>query len=126
MHAMDMRRYLLVLALITLTGWLSFIVVLFRLDPFTSTAFALPFFLGSVFFAASGTATLLGFYIRVWRLSGQVVRGHITAALRQGLFLGLFLDVLLLFSILRILTWWDALLVAAALYVAELYMARRG
>lgn len=122
---MSSRLYLLGLALTALLGWLIFTIVIFKLDPFTSTALAVPFFFTALFFALVGTFSLIGFYGRVWFRRGEIYVGHISIAVRQALLLTLAIEITLAFQMLRILTWWDAILVAFAISLIEIYFANR-
>lgn len=99
--------------------------MIFRLNPFTSTALAVPFFLSSLFLALVGTLTLLGFYFRVWFRRGEIYLQHISVSLRQGIFLTIAIEIALVFQILRILTWWDGILIATAVGLVEIYFSSR-
>ncbi len=123
MPAKSSSRYLGLLGVLALIGWTAFAITIVRLDPFTSTTLALPFFFGSIFFAVVGTLTLLGFYLRVWFGSGEIYSAHISLALRQAVLVAVALCFALLFQILKILTWWDATLIVAAVLLVEAYFA---
>lgn len=122
---MNSKNYLLGLSLLTVLGWVALLIVIFRLNPFTSTALAVPFFLSSLFLALVGTLTLLGFYFRVWFRRGEIYLQHISVSLRQGIFLTIAIEIALVFQILRILTWWDGILIATAVGLVEIYFSSR-
>ena len=122
---MTSKKYLFGLAVLAVLGWIAVAVVVWRLDPFTSTAFAVPFFLAALFFALVGTLALGGFYFRVWFRHGEIYLQHISIALRQAIFLTVAVEIALVFQILRILTWWDGILIAAAVGLAEIYFSSR-
>jgi hypothetical protein len=119
------KNYLLGLAALAALGWLALFIVIFRLDPFTSTALAVPFFLAALFLALIGSLTLIGFYSRVWFRKGEIYLQHISIALRQAILLSIAVEIALVFQILRILTWWDGILIAAAVGLIEIYFSSR-
>lgn len=122
---MKSKSYLLGLAILAALGWSALLIVILRLDPFASTALAVPFFLASLFLALIGTLTLAGFYFRVWFRKGEIYLQHISIALRQSIFLTIAIEVALIFQILRILTWWDGILIAAAVGLVEVYFSAK-
>ena len=119
------KSYLLGLAALAALGWSAILIVLFRLDPFTSTALAVPFFLAALFLALVGTFSLAGFYFRVWFRRGEIYLQHISISLRQSIFLTVAVEIALVFQILRILTWWDGVLIVAAISLVEIYFSSR-
>ncbi|MCF7846310.1 MAG: hypothetical protein K9L85_03650 [Candidatus Peribacteraceae bacterium] len=122
---MNSKSYLLGLAILAALGWIALTIVVLRLDPFTSTALAVPFFLAALFMALTGTFALAGFYFRVWFRRGEIYLQHISISLRQAIFLTIAVEVALIFQILRILTWWDGVLIAAAVSLVEIYFSSK-
>jgi hypothetical protein len=119
------RSYLLGILVTALLGWIALVIVIFRLDPFSSTALAIPFFFAALFLALTGTLTLLGFYGRVWFRRGEIYLQHISIALRQAALLSVAIEVAFAFQILRILTWWDGVLIAVAIGLVEIYFSSK-
>ncbi len=120
---MTHKSYLSGIALVAILGWAALIIVLYRLDPYTSTTLALPFFFFALFLALTGTLALLGFYSRVWFRVNEIYYEHISASLRQGALAALAVSGALVFQILRVLTWWDGLLIVAAVVLVEVYFS---
>jgi len=120
---MNSKRYLTGIAIVGLLGWLALGITLLRLDPFTSTALALPFFFIALFLALTGTLGVIGFYLRVWFRHGEIYVSHISIALRQAILISLATSLAMVFQILRILTWWDGLLIVAAISLIEVYFS---
>lgn len=100
-------------------------IVIFRLDPYTSTALAIPLFFATLFFALVGTLALGGFYSRVWFRRGEVFYQHIGISLRQAILFTLVVCFALAFQMLNILTWWNGFLIAAAMGLVEIYFSSR-
>ena len=118
---MTHRSYLAAIFATTVVSWASGAIVLYRMDPFTSTALAVPFLFGALFLGITTTFALFGFYSRVWLLHGEIFYHHITVSLRQGALLALALSSMLLLQIFRVLTWWDAVLIIIAILLIESY-----
>jgi len=119
------KNYLLGILLTAVLGWLALAIVIFRLDPFTSTALAVPFFCAALFLGMVGTLTLVGFYGRVWFRRGEIYLQHISIALRQAVLISVATEVALAFQILRRLTWWDGVLIVAAITLVEIYFSSK-
>jgi hypothetical protein len=113
--------YLFGIFIATLFGWASFIVVLNKLSPITSTAIALIFFYSSLFFALTTSFALVGYYIRMWLNRNEVYFSHINISLRQGALLAVVVCLSLGFQSMRVLTWWDAMLLLILALFVELY-----
>ena len=122
---MSSRNYLFGLVSLAALGWFTLLIIIFRLDPYTSTALAVPFFLTALFLALVGTLTLVGFYFRVWFRKGEIYLQHISISLREAILLTIAVEIALVFQILRILTWWDAILIAVAVSLVEIYFSAR-
>jgi len=99
----------------------SLVVVLFRVSPLTSPGLAIPFFMLTLFLAASCFLTL-GFYF-LWKglpMEGMDAGRRMSVALREGIFFGSATILLFLFLILGILTWWIGLLIYAVFVFVEM------
>ena len=99
--------------------------MIYRLDPFSSTALAIPFLFASLFLGLTATLTLAGFYGRVWFRRGEIYLQHISISLRQAMLLTIAVEIALAFQILRILTWWDGVLIATAVGLVEIYFSSK-
>lgn len=107
----------------TLIGWVAWGVVLFKLDPYTSTSLAFPLFLLSFFVALSGTFTLVLSFLKKWKTGDQIYVKHIMISLRQGILLSLCTTIcagLLALGLLRI---WNGLLLVILMMLIEFYLS---
>jgi hypothetical protein len=104
-------------ALLSIT---SFLVVIFRVSPLSSAAYAIPAFLLSALLAVSSLGAL-GFYAlwNVWPLHTWDTGKLLSVALRQGVFLGCAVTLILGILMLQILTWWIALLILMVFVLIE-------
>lgn len=99
----------------------SLLTVLLRVSPISAPEQALPVFFLSIFLSVSSVATLL--LAGMWRLLplhtwdfGKLL----SVSLREGLFIGTAVVIILLFHLLTILTWWVAILVLLVFLLVEL------
>jgi len=117
--------YLFSVLLATILGWASWLVVINKLSPFVSGNLALGLFYVSLFMALTGTFTLLNHYLRACFYKCTPNNHHLAIVLRQGIFISLLICVTLLFQRLRVLTWWDGLLLLGVFLLAESYFMSR-
>jgi hypothetical protein len=116
---------LIAIAVATVLGWVSWVVVLNKMSPFLSGGLALGFFYSSLFLAVMGTFTLILYYLRLVFGNAESGPKYLNAALRQGSLLSSMVCVGLAFQRLRILTWWDAGLLLMIVLLIEYYSMNR-
>lgn len=131
---MTYKKYLTVISITALIGWVSFILVIFRLEPCTgpgtitlchsASALALILFFLSAFFALTATFTLLGFLLRFWLHQYEIYLDHLNVSLRQGILLTLCALGALSLLFLNALTWWSGLLLILIIIFLEFYFTR--
>lgn len=101
-------------AVVATAIWLS---IIFFLDPDKAGLIGHALFFLTFFLAMASYFTLVGFGVRrlinPWQLSAYSVRG----ALRQGVMISLFLNLLLLLTRIRLYQWWVAV-VLTVIFVA--------
>ena len=120
---MSLRNpYLLSIIIATIFGWISWGLVLEKMSPFISGYLALGLFYASLTVALSGTFALLFYYGKLWRNPTDAPTPYLNTALRQGFLLSLMITIGLIFQRLRVLTWWDALLLLAIVCLIEFYI----
>jgi hypothetical protein len=117
--------YIVALFVATILGWVSWIVVLNKLSPFLSGDLALTFFYSSLFLALTGTFTVVIYYLRLALSQTENFFGNLNTALRQGALLSFMSCTGLVFQRLRVLTWWDALLLLVIVMLIEYYFMSR-
>lgn len=122
---MRTRFYILWISLAASFGWGSWILVVTRLTPFSAGYLALILFYTSLFLALSSTFALLIYYWRAWFSHEIKYQQYFNTALRQGVLLSFMINTGLVFQRLRVLTWWDALLLLAIVVLTEFYMLVR-
>ncbi len=115
---------LLGIVLATALGWASWTLVLLKMSPFVSGNLALAFFYSSLILALTGAFSLLLYALR-WGFASEETAPHFGVTLREGFLLALMIAIALAFERLRVLTWWDALLLLAIVLLLEFYFLAR-
>ena len=82
-------------------------------------------FFVSLFVFITGILTLIGFYIRVKISNNEVFFANFKPSLRQAALFSLALTGILALQTLRVLTWWDALMLALSILLIELYFQNK-
>jgi amino acid transporter len=79
----------------------------------------------SLFFFLFGITAIVNFLIRRWWMHNEVLFDNVKTSIRQSvLFSGLILSLLAL-SAMRLLTWWDGLIMGISFMLIELYFKTR-
>lgn len=115
------QSYLVAITLASFLGWSSWFVVIYKLSPFSQPQLSLTLFYASLFIALAGTFTLLLYFLRVWANKKEIYNVHFNTSMRQGLLLSAMMIIGLGFQRLRVLTWWDGLLLLAIVLLIEFY-----
>jgi hypothetical protein len=98
-------------------------MVLTRVSPLTAVEWALPSFYATFFLMICSVSTLL--FVIVW----QFIPHHtwdtgklMSISLREGIFTGLAVTIMVTFQLLQLANWWILLLVALVFISIELAM----
>jgi len=119
------NTYLTAILFATFLSWASWFVVLYKLSPFSQTTLALSLFYSSLFIALAGTFAMLFYFIRAWINKKEIYNVHLNTSLRQGVLLSTMIIIGLSFQRLRVLTWWDGILLLAIVLLIEFYFSSR-
>ncbi len=128
------RKYILLLILATVTGVVSFLLVLYKLEPCTlpgeqticeiTAAASLLLFYLSAFVTLAGFFALLGLILRFWLAGNEVRFDEFSISLRQSLLLTFCTIGAMTLLLLKALTWWSGLLLILLIVLIELYFTR--
>lgn len=94
----------------TLMAWVTWVIVVFRIDPLANPVIAPVLFFVSLFLAMLGTGTIVGFLARHWFEREGVMYRKMTVAARQALNIGAVVVFLLLLQAGRGLSIWTGML----------------
>lgn len=117
--------YLTGILIATFISWASWLVVVYKLSPFSQTTLALGLFYSSLFIALTGTFALFFYFLRTWANKKEVYNMHLNTSLRQGGLISAMVVTGLGFQRLRVLTWWDGILLLAIVLLIEFYFSSR-
>lgn len=93
---------------------------LYFLNPKMGTV-AITTLLVSIFFTLVCLVSLLGFLIRVRGSNNELLFESFKTSLREGVLVGLYAMGVLGLAAIKLLTWWDAVLLALSLILFEIY-----
>ncbi len=118
---MSLRTYLLGIFISTILCWVAFILIVTNTNPVDSGRIAIFSFFGSLFFGLIGLFTLIGYYLRVWFSKNETIYANIGVAFRQAILFSLCFIILLVLQSIRLLTWWNGLLLVLVIISLEFY-----
>jgi hypothetical protein len=101
-----------------LAAWGS---VVYFVDPTSSGLLGEIIFFSSLLLALTGICILFLNWIKRLFFGKEEIVHHLSINFRQGILVALVIVVLMLLQRLRLLIWWDALLVVGAMFLVELY-----
>jgi hypothetical protein len=116
-----MTQILLKIGVAAFLSLASLMVIVFRVSPLLAPEFAIPFFLLTLFLTVACFGSLGCYFL--WGalgVEGMDAGRRISVALREGLFLAAATDLLFIFLMLGILTWWIGILIYVVFILIEL------
>ncbi len=117
---MTLKKYLNLMAILTVVCWIAWVLVLILINPQQSDLIGFVLFYFSLFLALLGTASIVGFLARVW-LKKKPIFKQVEIAFRQAIWLGLLISVIFILKGLNLLRWWNALFLVLFLIFLELF-----
>jgi len=108
------------MTVLTIICWVAWVLTLILINPQQSDLIGFVLFYFSLFLAILGTASILGFLIRVWFRKKPIFK-QVEIAFRQGIWLGLLIPSILILKGLDLLRWWNALFLILFLVFLELF-----
>lgn len=75
----------------------------------------------SLFFFLLGIAAIAGFMFRKWWFHNELLHQNVRVSVRQAILFSFFVLSALALSVMRLLTWWDGLILAISFGLIELY-----
>ena len=116
---MTVRVFIVGSLVAAITSWTIWVAIIKFLDPVQAGIIGFLLFFLALFLATASTTGLVGYATRRLLASSQLSAYAVRTSLRQGILLGLFLDLLLLLQLLRFYQWWLALLAIATFIFIE-------
>ncbi len=122
---MSTKAYLSLIFIGSLLCFGSSFLIFTNLTPEKAGSLGITLLLLSLFFGLIGVLTLFGFYLRVWASGNEVYYSGVSGSLRQAFVFSLAIFGILYLRFLKVLTWWDGLLVFFAAILLDLYLKRK-
>lgn len=118
---MTLRYFLFLMCLSTFLSFFASLLILGNINPQEAGFFAFLFFYLSLFFSLVGSLSLIGFWLRTLFKKQEPDFRLVKRSFRQSLFFsGLLIGCLLLQS-LRLLNWWNIMILILAFAFFELF-----
>ena len=122
---MTLSSYLWGLRISVLTMVVAFASVIFYVNPYEFGALAFVLFYTALFFLVTSLATLILTHLWYRFVGDKITSSEIRIAARQGMLLGLLACILTYLQQIRVLIWWDMLIVVIAVFLLEMQMLLR-
>lgn len=118
---MSLKYYLSIMFCATLICWLAWLIIIFNVDPRQAGSWNLIFFYLSLFLSLAGSFSMLGVLFRVYFLKIKEPYFRIVKkSFRHSLFFSLLLVVALFLQSLRLLNWWNLIILILAFSFFEM------
>jgi len=122
---MTLKSYLWGLRISTVILFIAWAVVVGNVDPEKSGLIGKVLFYLSLFLFLSGLFILILTWIRRKMEGDEMVFRQLGLNFREGILLAILVVGLLLLQSVKVLIWWDGLLVTAGIFLVELYFLSR-
>lgn len=122
---MRLKTSLILLGVGAVAGWSAWLAILFGVDPGHAAAVGILGFHLSLYLAVGSTATLAGFFVRLWFSPSRLVFRILRTALRQGVFAASVVVASLLLAANDLLVWWNVLLLLVLAVSLETFFLAR-
>lgn len=103
---MTVRVFIAGSLLTAIGSWAIWLLIINYLDPVRAGAIGFSLFFLTLFLAVASTASFIGYVVRRFIARDVLAAYAVRAALRQGVLLGLFSDLLLGLQLINLYTWW--------------------
>lgn len=118
---MTLKSYLWGMRISTVLSVAAWIAVIYNVNPEETGIIGQALFYLSLFLALAGVFILFLTWARRKILGSDWAFAHLGMSFRQGILFSALANALLIFQSLKILTWWDGLLLVAGIFIIELY-----
>ncbi|MEX1112406.1 MAG: hypothetical protein WEC84_02995 [Candidatus Andersenbacteria bacterium] len=117
---MTVRVFLLSTTASMIAGWAVWLLIINWIDPLRAGAMGFILFFLSLFVAVASTVALAGYGVRRLLQPAQFAAYRVRPSVRQGIWLGIFLNLLLFLQLHQLLRWWIALIIIFVFIFLEL------
>lgn len=118
---MTLRAYIWGMSIITFFSAIALGGILVYIDPNTSGIIGKTLFFLVTFFVFSGVFNLILLRLRKGIINSKNIHTSISLSFRQGVLLAILVIGILLLQGMRLLVWWDTLLLVGGIFLIEVY-----
>ena len=122
---MTLKTYIWGVRIVALFSFIAWALIVNFVDPETTGIAGKILFYLAALFALGSLFNLMLVWIRKKTIGKEAIALNIGLSFRQGILLAIFVIGLLILQSLRILVWWDGLLLLAAIFLIELYFLNK-
>jgi len=122
---MALRLYIFCLFVTLIVSASLLFLLIFGVDPFQAPTWIMILFYFSLLLFLTSGLSLGGFYLKIWASNREVIFSHLLPTLRQSLFISFALVGILFLKQLKVLNWWNSLMLLAAIGLIELFFRAR-
>ena len=117
---MTVRIFSIGALLTALISWGILTLIVMWLDPVSAGWIGFLLFFLVLFIATATSCALVGYGVRRRLCLNQHPSRNIRPSIRQGIWIALFLDILLFLQLIRVMRWWIAVIVILLFSAVEL------
>ncbi len=118
---MGLKYYITTMILATILCWVAWFLVIFNIDPRAAGVWSFILFYLSLFLSLAGSFSVTGFVFRVFFLKNKEPYFRLVKrSFRHSLFFALLLIVALFLQSLRLLNWWNLIILILAFSFFEM------
>lgn len=119
---MSFKQYIIVMIVATLICWAAFLMVVFNVDPDVTGIAGLILLYVTLLLSLTGTISLIGLLIRRLFNKKQLLVRQVAISFRQAISFAILIVALLFLQSQRLLTWWNLIILLAALTILEFFL----
>ena len=119
---MTIKQYLILMTICTVVCWGGFTLVLFFINPETTSNVGFILFYASLFFAVSGTLAILSYLFRLLFVRIYNKTQSVQISFRQAIFFSFVICGALFLQANHLLNWLNTLLLVALVTVIEFFI----
>lgn len=119
---MTLKKYLLVMSVLTAVCWGIFLFVAGLVDPTATNWLGFLLFYLAFFASLSGTIALIGFLFRFVIIKKELAFNSVKVAFRQSFLFSLFIILLLIMKAANLFNWLNLLLLVIIFSILELFL----
>lgn len=116
---MTVRLFIIGSVLASIISWAVWVAIVGYLDPVRAGWIGYTLFFMAFFLAVASTVTMIGYLVRRIVAPQQLAAYAVRSAMRQGVLVGMFIELLLGMQLARLYQWWLAVIIIILFLVIE-------